>query len=35
MEQVELDSHNKIIKMDNLRFDEAKFKAYGLAKFSA
>ena len=34
MEQVVLDSNNKILKMDNLRFKDAKFKAYGLGKFS-
>jgi len=34
MEQVELDKKNKIIKMDNMQFDEAIFKAYGLAKLS-
>ena len=33
MEQVKLDK-NKIIKMDNMQFDEAIFKAYGLAKLS-
>ncbi len=34
MEQVKLDKKNKIIKMDNMQFDEAIFKAYGLAKLS-
>ena len=34
MEQVELDKKNKIIKMDNMQFNEAAFKAYGLAKLS-
>ena len=35
MEQVELDNKNKIIKMDNMKFKEASFKAYGLAKLSS
>ena len=35
MEQVKLDLNKKILKMDNMRFKEAVFKAYGLAKLSA
>jgi choline kinase len=35
MEQVKLDLNKKILKMDNMKFKEAVFKAYGLAKFSA
>ena len=35
MEQVSLDSDKKIIKMDNIKFDTATFKAYGLAKLSS
>lgn len=35
MEQVELDSNNKIIKMANVKFEKAIYKAYGVAKFSS
>ena len=35
MEQVELDLYDKILRMDNMKFEEAVFKAYGLAKLSA
>lgn len=34
MEQVKLNSNNKILKMDNMKFEEAVSKAYGLAKLS-
>ena len=35
MEQVALDSDKKILKMDNINFNSATFKAYGLAKLSS
>ena len=35
MEQVELDTNNKIIKMKNMKFEKAVYKAYGVAKFSS
>ena len=35
MEQVSLNSDKKILKMDNIKFDSAIFKAYGLAKLSS
>lgn len=35
MEQVKINSDCKILKMDNMKFEEAVYKAYGLAKFSA
>ena len=34
MEQVELDSNNMILRMDNKQFDEATMKAMGVAKIS-
>ena len=35
MEQVALDADTKILKMDNIKFNSATFKAYGLAKLSS
>jgi len=35
MEQVSLNSDKKILKMDNIKFNTAIFKAYGLAKLSS